>query len=169
MPCPLKPSEPTPISRAHTVKGSIHWFDPSGKTDPKIASQKARPYMIISASTNSCPRVLVSPVTDRCGCVEDGTDTLKYPSDAPIYKADNPFLEKDSVVMVDQVNTIAKSELCEEWFIGVIKDCHEVDKSLMYNHDLYKSILVITQEIFEETSATPDELKIRHTKKYTRK
>ena len=57
MPCPVKPSDVTPILREHTLKGCVHWFDISGDSDPTISSQKARPYIIIGIENPKSSRV----------------------------------------------------------------------------------------------------------------
>lgn len=101
MSCPIKPSNSTKILNKHTQKGTVHWFDLENESNPEISSQKARPYMIINNSSYSKSRVIISPITGREHCVETHTNKLKYPYNAPIWKKENSFLDKDSVVLLD--------------------------------------------------------------------
>jgi len=49
LPCPALPKNPQ--KSTHFEKGCIHWFDLTGNSDPSIASQKARPFIIIADIT----------------------------------------------------------------------------------------------------------------------
>ncbi len=149
MSCPIKPEQITCIVHEHTLKGCVHWFDLEG-SDSKISSQKARPYIIISTENRKSSRVVISPVSDRIHYVETGTNRLKYPYHAPLNLSEYPFLEKDSVALLDQVYTIPKAELCEEWYMGQIGDCTELDKAIMYNYDLFETTFKIYKELFEQ-------------------
>ena len=60
MSCPIKPIKIMPAIPEHTFKGCVHWFDISGSADPKISSQKARPYIIISKDNPKSSRVIIS-------------------------------------------------------------------------------------------------------------
>lgn len=166
MSCPIKPNNPTPISYEHTKKGTIHWFDLEDNSNPEISSQKARPYIIVGNSSYSSSRVIVSPITDRRHCLEKGTNKLKYPSNAPLNKKENPFLDKDSIVLLDQVNTVGKNELCEEWYMGEIKNVYAIDKAIMYNYDLFDSMFKIYQDLFKQLDG---QAKSNYVKDYSRK
>lgn len=166
MPCPKKPDKSTEILQIHTLKGCIHWYDLTKSSDPDISSQKARPYMIIGTENPNSTRVIISPVSDRIHYVENGTDQLKYPYHAPINTQDNGFLEKDSVVLLDQVYTIKKSDLCEEWYMGKIADILELDKAILYNYDLFESVYQIYRELLEQLGQGA---KRQHISKYSRK
>lgn len=166
MSCPIKPSFPTKIINLHTQKGSVHWFDLENNIDPKISSQKARPYIIISNSSYNSPRVIISPITGREHCIEPSTKQLKYPCNAPLSKEKYSFLKKDSIVLLDQVYTIGKDELCEEWYIGLIKDTKKIDEAIIYNYDLYNSIQRVYQGLFNSLNG---KLKNQYTDKYSRK
>lgn len=166
LPCPVKPKGATEILHEHTLKGCVHWFDLTNSSDPKISSLKARPHIIIGMENPKSSRVIISPISDRDHYVEPGTDQLKYPYHAPLFMKDDTFLEKDSVVLLDQVNTIKKSDLCEEWYMGRVSSLEELDKSIMYNYDLFESMFKIYKELFGQIA---DIVKRQHTKKYSRK
>ncbi|NCI19863.1 hypothetical protein EJM73_09515 [Clostridium botulinum] len=166
MPCPIKPNNPTKISHNHTKKGAVHWFDLEDNVDPKISSQKARPYIIIDSSSYSSSRVIISPITDRNHCIEEGTNKLKYPSNAPLNKKQNPFLDKDSIVLLDQVYTIGKDELCEEWYMGQITDLQKIDEAIMYNYDLFDSMFTIYKKLFNQLNG---QAKSNYISQYSRK
>lgn len=100
MPCPPYPDNPTSIVVEHTEKGSIHWFD-FESSDSSISSQKARPYIIIGRNNPKSKRIIICPISDIQYYLEQGTTKLKYPYHAPLYKNDYPFLDKDSVVLLD--------------------------------------------------------------------
>ena len=139
MACPKLPLKPTSIKVEHTEKGCIHWFD-FEDSDVSIKSQKARPYIIISRNNQNSGRVIICPISDIKHYYEKRTTRLKYPYHAPLLKESYSFLEKDSAVLLDQVFTIAKNELCEEWYLGKIEDCSEIDMALAYNYDMFESI-----------------------------
>lgn len=150
MSCPTKPFKTTLIKPKHTQKGCVHWFDLEGNANPKISSQKARPYIIVNSSSYSKSRIIISPITDRKHCVEKDTDMLKYPCNAPLFKKDYPFLDKDSAVLVDQVYTIGKDELCEEWYMGEVTDLRELDLAIMYNYDLFDTSMGLYMEMMKQ-------------------
>ena len=161
MSCPKLPEKPTSIKIEHTEKGCIHWFD-FENSDPKIRSQKARPYIIISRDNPNSERAIICPISDIRHYYEIQTTILKYPYHAPLFKKYYPFLEKDSAALLDQVATIAKRELCEEWYIGKIEDCSDIDMALVYNYDMFESI---SQAYMDLISQMPKS----HTSQYTRK
>jgi mRNA-degrading endonuclease toxin of MazEF toxin-antitoxin module len=150
--CPAKPTKPTIPIPDHLQKGSVFWFDLEDSIDPRISSKKARMYTVINRYSHNSPRIIISPITDRIHCVENNSNKLKYPSNAPLYKCDNLFLDKDSAVLLDQVYTIAKVELCEEWYVGLINDISVIDKAIMYNYDLFKSIEDTFAQLIKEYS-----------------
>ena len=166
MPCPLKLKDNTVITYEHTLKGCVHWFDLSNNSNPTISSQKARPFIIINNASHSSLRIIISPVTDRIHTVEKGTNTLKYPYDAPLFIKDYPFLDKNSVVLLDQVYTVGKDELCEEWYMGQVFDCTEIDKAILYNYDLFETVHKIYQELLGELG---HKVKIDYMNNYSRK
>lgn len=166
MPCPIKPNKPTRISYEHTVKGTVHWFDLEDNADSTISSQKARPYIIINESGYSKDRVIISPITDIKHCVENDGSKLKYPCNAPLYKSKHTFLDKDSVVLLDQVYTIGKDELCEEWYMGKIANTKEIDEAIMYNYNLFDSMFDIYKELFSQLNG---QAKTQYMAKYSRK
>ena len=149
MSCPLKPKNPKYAIRNHLQKGCVFWFDLEENIDPKISSNKARLYIILNKYSQNSPRIIISPITDRIHCVENKTDKLKYPNNAPINKIDNSFLDKDSVVLLDQVYTISKAELYEEWFVGQIINMLDIDKAIMYNYNLFESIHATYAELLQ--------------------
>lgn len=167
MACPLLPVNPKRSSQHE--KGSIYWYDITGNSDSSIASQKARPFMIISRDNPKSNRVIVCPISGVEGYLERDANKhfivpqkLKYPFHARINKLDYPFLEKDSAVLLDQVYTVAKSELYEEWFMGKITNLREIDSALYYNYDLFETI----SDTLVDFIAT---IKTSHISNYTRK
>lgn len=148
MSCPKRPQNPTPIKGEHTEKGCIHWIDfNSGQS---ISSNKARPWIIISRNNVKSSRVILSPLSDMEHYIDEDTKKLKYPYHAPLFKKDHPFLDKDSVVLLDQAYTIAKAELCEEWYSGKISETKNIDDAIMYNYDLFESIKVAFTELLSQ-------------------
>lgn len=161
MPCPPAPSKPTPVRAEHTVKGCVHYLDfESGQGS--ISSQKARPWIIIGRNNYNSSRVIISPVSDKKHYLERGTDILKYPYHVELNVNDYPFLDKDSVVLLDQVYTISKEELCEEWYVGRIDDMLKLDEAIMYNFDLFESIYKTYTDLMAQ-------VKDIHVSKYSRK
>lgn len=135
MPCPDIPEKPT--SSKNCYKGAIHYFEPLGLNE-NINTKKIRPFIVISRTNHRSGRVIVSPITDIRNYIEDGK--MKYPYHAPLLKKDNPFLDKDSCILLDQVYTIEKDELWEEWYLGDISDESELNKAISYNFNLYETI-----------------------------
>ena len=142
MPCPDVPEEPTESS--HTNKGCIHWFDPDSPYED-ISSQKARPFIIVGRNNVKSPRVIVSPLQNINNYVEKGK--LKYPFHSSLHKEDYEFLDKDSVILLDQVYTIPQKELWEEWYMGKVEDLTRIDLALFYNFDLYDTITYMTDKM----------------------
>lgn len=166
MPCPLKPEIATKIKDANTEKGSVHWFNLDLESNPSISSQKARPYIIIGRNNRRSSRVIISPISDRENYVEIGSDKLKYPYHVSLSKSEYPFLDKDSVILLDQVYTIGKDELCEEWYMGKITNLKDLDCGISYNYDLFESTFTIYKELFEELNSKFEE---QHMTNYSRK
>ena len=138
MACPKYPKNPTRVKIEHTEKGCIHWVD-FEDSDPEIRSQKSRPYIIISRNNPKSLKIIICPISDIRHYYEKDTTKLKYPYHAPLFKSDYKFLEKDSAVLLDQVSTISKNDLCEEWYIGKVIDCSVIDMGLAYNYDMFES------------------------------
>lgn len=129
------------------IKGSIHWFSLS-KPNPSITSLKVRPFIIISRTNPKSKRVLISPVQNLRNYIENGK--VKYPYHVPLLKDNYAFLEKDSVVLLDQVYTVEKNELLKECYMGTINDFKELDNAIMYNFDLYESMLEGITELLSQ-------------------
>lgn len=123
---------------SHCLKGAIHWY--AIKTpNTNVNSVKKRPFIIIGRNNNNSKRVLVSPVQDLFSYIECGK--VKYPYHVPLLKTEYDFLKKDSVILLDQVYTIAKEDLKENDYIGSITKFKELDNAITYNFDLYESIV----------------------------
>ena len=135
MPCPSVPKNPTPSSNCN--KGCVHYFEPLGLIN-SINTNKVRPYIIISRTNDNSSRVIIAPITDIRNYIEKGK--MKYPYHVPLLKRDYLFLDKDSCILLDQVYTVGKDELWQEWYIGKMEDTLELDKAISYNFDLYESI-----------------------------
>ncbi|WP_252251306.1 type II toxin-antitoxin system PemK/MazF family toxin [Clostridium sp. VAP52] len=121
----------------HCTKGSIHWFE-IPEPDRNISSLKVRPFIIISRNNHNSKRVLISPVQNLENYIENGQ--VKYPYHVPLLKSEYNFLEKDLVILLDQVYTIEKAKLYEELFMGEMSNFEKLDNAIMYNFDLYESI-----------------------------
>lgn len=121
----------------HCTKGSIHYYEVKNP-NTNITSLKARPFIVISRNNYNSKRVLMSPVQDIDSYIEDGK--VKYPYHVPLLKSKYTFLDKDSVVLLDQVYTVDKADLYNELYIGEIDDFSELDNAIMYNFDLYESM-----------------------------
>ena len=167
MPCPKLSQNPKKSSNFE--KGCIHYFDISGNSDPTISSQKARPFIIISRNNPKSNRVIVCPMSDMDHYLEKNSDRsiikpekLKYPYHAPVYKDKYNCLDKDSVVLLDQVYTISKDELLEEWYIGKVDDTKAIDEAMFYNYDLFASINELVQDLMKSIEG-------KHIEKYSRK
>ena len=123
---------------SHCLKGAIHWY--IIKTpNINVNSVKKRPFIIIGRNNNNSKRVLVSPVQNLFNYTECGK--VKYPYHVPLLKSEYDFLQKDSVILLDQVYTIAKEDLKENDYIGSINNFKELDNAITYNFDLYESIV----------------------------
>lgn len=161
MSCPSIPSSPTLAT--YFEKGCVYWFDLDGNTDPKISSKKARPYMVISRLNTGSNRVIISPISDKEHYIEkDGTGKLKYPYHAELSKKGYSFLDKDSVVLLDQVYTVPKSEFIKEWYMGLVIDMSTVDTAMFYNYDLFEAI----NQCFQNAVSN---MQSEHIKNYSRK
>lgn len=134
------PTTPTPIKVENTDKGCVHWYNFSNLSIASASTMDLiHPCVIIGKFRPRQERVIISPLTDISNrLVENGK--LKYPYHAALNVDDNPFLEKDSVVLLDQVFTVAKSDLCEEWFMGKVQNIQPIDQAIFYNFDLFESI-----------------------------
>lgn len=146
MPCPDIPEDPT--YSKHLDKGCIHWFDPEPQYE-EISSQKARPYIIIGRYNHNSSKAIISPLSDIENYKED--DQLKYPYHAGLYVDDYNFLDKDCAVLLDQIYTIPKKELWQEWYMGKVdeNDLGKIDMSLCYNFDLFDTIYWTARKFIE--------------------
>ncbi|MFX3643253.1 MAG: type II toxin-antitoxin system PemK/MazF family toxin [Candidatus Pristimantibacillus sp.] len=148
MPQPTSvPTNPTVVTALETEKGCVHWYDFNNNSDPN-AIKKIRPCIIIARSNPKSHRVIISPITDLTGYVEHGK--LKYPYHAPLLVADHPFLDKDSVILLDQTYTIEKQRLYQEWYMGKVNDTSEIDKAIIYNYDLYEAIYTELRDLLTQ-------------------
>jgi len=137
MPCPKLPKCPTPSK--HTEKGCIHWFYFGTNKAAKNMDQ-IHPCIIVGRNNLNSNRVLISPITDIKNYIEGNPKKLKYPYHAALYKRNYKFLDKDSVILLDQIFTVGKTELFEEWYLGTVTNTKEIDEALVYNFDLFESI-----------------------------
>lgn len=126
-----------PISKQYCTKGSIFWFS-LAHPNPNVSSLKCRPFIIVSRTSYNSSRVLMSPIQDLENYIED--EKVKYPYHVPLLKEDYNFLEKDSVILLDQVYTVDKKELYKKCFIGKIEKFDVLDNAIIYNFNLYESL-----------------------------
>jgi mRNA-degrading endonuclease toxin of MazEF toxin-antitoxin module len=127
-----------PSSQDITEKGCVYLIDfYSGQSS---SSNKARPWIIIGRNNPKSSRVILSPISGMEHYIEKETNQLKYPYHAPLYKCDNSFLDKDSVILLDQAYTISKEELHKDKYIGKVDKFQNIDNAIMYNYDLFESI-----------------------------
>ncbi|NMI04803.1 type II toxin-antitoxin system PemK/MazF family toxin [Paenibacillus sp. SZ31] len=138
MPAPNLSPNPIPFNPRAVEKGMLFWYDFSDGADT-FTGQKIRPICIIGRTNKNSSRVIVSPVSDIHNYLDN--DKLKYPYHVALLKHVHPFLDKDCVVLLDQVITIQKSELMNEWHMGCLQNMDELDQGLFYNYDLYESIV----------------------------
>lgn len=138
MPCPPLPASPTPSS--HTEKGCVHWFNFGTNPDARNMND-IHPCIIIGRNNRNSSRVLIAPISDISNYVEGRPPKLKYPYHAALYKRTYRFLDKDSAILLDQIYTVGKAELYEEWYMGKVTNTQEIDEALVYNFDLFDSIL----------------------------
>lgn len=139
MSAPTLSTNPKSIELHKADKGLIFWFDFTGG-DPNITTgKKIRPACVIGRTNKNSNRVIISPISDIDNYLENGK--LKYPYHVPLLKSDYQFMEKDSVILLDQVFTIPKSEIYEEWVIGQVVDMNDMDAGLLYNYDLFQSVI----------------------------
>lgn len=137
MPVPELPENPSFFNPTKIEKGMLFWYDFSGG-DPSFI-KKIRPACIIGRTNKNSNRVIISPVSDIDNYLENGK--VKYPYHVPLHKCNYSYLDKDSVILLDQVFTIPKNELYSEWYMGQIIDMVDLDNGLMYNYDLFQSIV----------------------------
>lgn len=160
MPAPVYPASPTPAHVDKLEKGHIYWFnfntDPASRTMANV-----HPCVIISKRNTGSGRVLISPISDTRRYM-DGSNKVKYPYHALLTQAENTFLDKDSMVLLDQINTVAKTEFCEEWYLGKVENTSEIDMALVYGCDLFESIQQTYVDLIRQ-------IKGQHTSKFSRR
>lgn len=149
---PERPQIPTPISPSHTLKGCIHWFDFVGDPDAKTIKD-IHPCIIIGKDNPNSSRVIISPISDATNYIKkDGT--TKYLFHVLLKKDTYTFLEKDSVILLDQVLTIPKNKLFEEWYMGKIQRPRQIDEGIMQNYDLISTFTELLHETIDEIMKT---------------
>lgn len=67
---------------------------------------------------------------------------------------DFTFLDKDSVILLDQVFTIPKEDLFEEWFMGKVEAVREIDEAIMRNYDLLSTVSELLHEMIDNLTQT---------------
>ncbi|MHB0943239.1 type II toxin-antitoxin system PemK/MazF family toxin [Paenibacillus sp. ALE1] len=139
MPAPQLSANPDIFNPEKIEKGMLFWYDFSGGDPSIITSKKIRPACVIGRTNRGSQRVIISPVSDIDNYL-DG-DKLKYPYHVALHKDKYSFVDKDSAILLDQVFTIPKKELYNDWFMGQIQDTTDLDNGLMYNYDLFQSVI----------------------------
>ncbi|MED4567956.1 type II toxin-antitoxin system PemK/MazF family toxin [Brevibacillus agri] len=147
MPHPKLPASPTPATHEQTEKGCVHWYRFTTNSSAGTIS-RVHPCIIVSRVNKGSNRVIISPISDITNYVENGQ--IKYPYHAPLYQAEYNFLEKNSVVLLDQMFTIGKSELYQEWYMGKVTDTRKIDEAILYNFDLFESMLEAYSELVSQ-------------------
>ncbi len=132
MPCPPVPINPT--AAQHLGKGTLYWFD-FGSGPGK------RPVLVVSRYRPGSNQVTIAPLTDLDNVQDAATNTMKYPYHARLDRGDckGPLgLDIDSAVKLDQLYTIERDDLWEEWFIGEVSLVARarIDLALIYALDL---------------------------------
>lgn len=142
---PIRPTNPTAIITAHTHKGCVHWWEFC--TDERARTiDDIHPCVVIGRNSERSSRVIISPISGAYSYIKnDGT--LRYGFHVLLKKDDYPFLEKDSVILLDQVFTVPKETLCEEWYMGKIDNIRQIDEAIMQNYDLIQTITEIIHEV----------------------
>lgn len=152
MPHPDKPQNTTEILLEHTYKGCIHWFEFSSNIKAKTIDD-IHPCVIIGKNNRISKRVIISPVTDAENYLDEN-GKLKYPYHVLLRKNDFTFLDKDSVILLDQVFTIPKEDLFEEWFMGKVEAVREIDEAIMRNYDLLSTVSELLHEMIDNLTQT---------------
>jgi len=144
---PDEPSEKTIILDEHTLKGCIHWFEFTKDNKAKTIDN-IHPCIIIGKDNLKSARVIISPISDAKNyCVNGET---KYPFHVLLKKKDYSFLDKDSVVLLDQVFTIPKETLFEEWYMEKIEETRGIDEAIMQNYDLIQTVTDLLHEMVDK-------------------
>lgn len=152
MPHPEKPVNPTEVDSQNTTKGKIHWFEFVGDYRARTIDD-IHPCIIIGRNNPKSKRVIISPISDAENYItKEGT--TKYPFHVLLKKSEYKFLDKDSVILLDQVFTIPKEILCEEWYMGEINNTRLIDESIMQNYDLIQTVRDLLHEMIDKISET---------------
>lgn len=149
MPHPDKPVKSTKILKEHTLKGSIHWFEFKKNNKAKTIDD-IHPCLIIGRDNPNSARVIISPISDADNYVIDNEP--KYPFHVLLKKDKYNFLDKNSVVLLDQVLTIPKAWLFEEWYMGKIENTRKVDEAIMENYDLIQTVTDLLHEMIDKVA-----------------
>ncbi len=145
---PTKPTKQTEIKLEHTYKGCVHWYEFCGDFKAKTIDD-IHPCIIIGKDNPKSKRVIISPISDVDNYIKpDGK--LKYPYHVLLKKSIYKFLEKDCVVLLDQVFTIPREVLFEEWYMGQVDQVREIDEAIMQNYDLISTISDLLNELVEK-------------------
>lgn len=148
---PQKPIKPTKIDIEKTFKGCIHWYE--FKRDIKAKTiDDIHPCIIIGKDNPKSHRVIISPISDASNYTEkneNGELEVKYSYHVLLKKSQYTFLEKDSVILLDQVFTIPRSYLCEEWYMGKIDEVRKIDEAIMENYDLIQTVTELLHEMVD--------------------
>lgn len=148
MPHPPKPEKLTPIETEHTFKGCVQWFEFASDIKAKTIDD-IHPCIIIGLDNPKSQRVIISPISDAINYIKtDGS--LKYPYHVLLRKEDYPFLDKDSVILLDQVFTIPKEILFEEWYMDKVTNTRPIDEAIMQNYDLIQTVTDLLHEMIDK-------------------
>lgn len=148
MPHPARPEKPTEILPEHTFKGCIHWY---GFATDKMAKtiDDIHPCIIIGRNNEKSKRIIISPISDADNYLKS-KDVLKYEYHVLLKKDKYKFLDKDSVILLDQVFTIPKELLFEEWYIDKIDETRQIDEAIMQNYDLIQTVTELLHEMVDK-------------------
>lgn len=156
MPHPQKPNEPTLIDIEKTLKGCVHWYE--FKRDIKAKTiDDIHPCIIIGKDNPKSQRVIISPISDaKRYTIKDENGKLKviYPYHVLLKKSEYNFLDKDSVILLDQVFTIPRESLFEEWYIGKVIEVRKIDEAIMENYDLIQTVTDLLHEMIDRVANT---------------
>lgn len=145
---PKKSITTTPIDLEHTYKGCVHWYEFVSDRKAKTIND-IHPCIIIGKNNPNSKRVIISPISDADNYTNKD-NSLKYPYHVLLKKDDYSFLDKDSVVLLDQVFTIPKDILFEEWYMGSINETRNIDEAIMQNYDLIQTVTDLLHEMIDK-------------------
>jgi len=136
----------------HTLKGCVHWFKFTGDNNAKTIND-VHPCMIIGKNNVKSKRVIISPISDAENYLTKMGE-LRYPFHVLLKKSEYSFLDKDSVLLLDQVITIPRVSLHEGSYMGQVTQTRQIDEAIMQNYDLIDTVKELLHEMIDRVGNT---------------